>query len=77
MQKNFFIILIFVSIQTPLSTNDDEQKLVYKRILRGGDIPSAGLQKLSINNRCRHMVFFYVNKNTGDSCIKKRKNDET
>ncbi|CAF4501434.1 unnamed protein product [Rotaria sp. Silwood1] len=38
-------------IRTPSSITDDEQKSIYKRILRGGDIPSAGLQKFSINNR--------------------------
>ncbi|CAF1181784.1 unnamed protein product [Adineta steineri] len=33
------------------SSTDDEQKLIYKRVLRGGDIPSAGLQRHIINNR--------------------------
>ncbi|CAF4291813.1 unnamed protein product [Rotaria socialis] len=37
--------------QTPSSTADDEQKSIYKRILCGGEIPSAGLQKLSTSNR--------------------------
>ncbi|CAF3742483.1 unnamed protein product [Rotaria magnacalcarata] len=37
--------------RTPSSTADDEQKSIYKRILRGGEIPSAGLQKLSTSNR--------------------------
>jgi hypothetical protein len=44
----------------PTRTTDDEQKLTYKKILRGGDIPSTGLQKLSVNNRGRHMVGFYL-----------------
>lgn len=32
---------------------DSEHRNVYKRILRGGDIPSTGLQKISANNRDR------------------------
>ncbi|CAF1427277.1 unnamed protein product [Adineta ricciae] len=33
------------------SSTDDEQKSIYKRVLRGGDIPSIGLQKRLPNNR--------------------------
>lgn len=33
------------------STADDEQKLVYKRVSSGGDIPSTGLQKFSQNHQ--------------------------
>ncbi|CAF1374188.1 unnamed protein product [Rotaria sordida] len=44
------------SYRTSSSIIDDEQKLIYKRILRGGDIPSVGLQKLSINNRDRPLI---------------------
>ncbi|CAF2596946.1 unnamed protein product [Rotaria sp. Silwood2] len=46
-------------IRTPSSITDDEQKLIYKQILRGGDIPSTGLQKFSANNRGRHFDFFF------------------
>jgi hypothetical protein len=68
------MIIIIRSIRTPSSTTDDEQKLIYKRILRGGEIPATGLQKFSVNNRGRHMVrLFYANKNIGNSCNLKRK----
>ena len=39
---------LFFAFSIP--TSDNEQKLVYKRILRGGEIPSNGLQKHSQNN---------------------------
>lgn len=35
------------------SPSDNEQKLLYKRIMRGGEIPINGLQKFSNNNRGR------------------------
>lgn len=44
---------------------------MYKRVLRGGDIPSVGLQKRLPNNRGKHMVVVFnrnVNKNLGTSC---------
>lgn len=42
------------STQPPTASTDDEQKSIYRRVLRGGDIPSAGLQKRFVNNRGRH-----------------------
>ncbi|CAF4143725.1 unnamed protein product [Rotaria socialis] len=34
-----------------IPTSDNDQKLIYKRILRGGEIPTNGLQKFPNNNR--------------------------
>jgi hypothetical protein len=51
---------MFIILLSRNRASDDEQKLTYKKILRGGEIPSAGLQKLSISNRGRHMVGFYL-----------------
>jgi len=52
--------LFFCSI----SSSDNQQKLIYKRILRGGDIPSNGLQKISNNNNIRGRnikIFDFIN----------------
>lgn len=46
-QSSMYLMYLFSSTSPP----DDEQKLVYKRVLRGGEIPSNGLQKLPSNNR--------------------------
>lgn len=53
--EKYFSYSIIFSNRPTSTTNDDEQKSVYKKILRGGDIPTSGLQKVSINNRGRHM----------------------
>ena len=52
------VILYFLST----STSDNEQKLIYKRILNGGEIPSSGLQKFSSNNRSKHLEIFLCKK---------------
>lgn len=52
--------IVTLSNRTSSSTTDDEQKSIYKRVLRGGEIPSAGLQKISVNNRGRHFEFFFL-----------------
>jgi hypothetical protein len=70
------VIVIIFSIRTPpsSSTADDEQKSIYKRVLRGGDIPAVGFQRRLLNNRGRHMVdFVNVYKNIGNSCNCKEK----
>ncbi len=57
MWKNLWWLLFFFSI----STSNNDQKLIYKRILRGGEIPSNGLQKFPTNNnRGRHMKFSFI-----------------
>lgn len=53
------IIIIMNSIRTSSSITDDEQRLIYKRILRGGDIPSVGLQKFSTNSRGKPCSFSF------------------
>jgi len=57
--EEFLIIVIFVFFIS-MSTSDNEQKLIYKRILRGGDIPSNGLQKISNNTRGRNIKFYLI-----------------
>ena len=41
-----------------ISASSDEQKSLYKRILRGGEIPSGGLQKFLVNQRGKQMLLF-------------------
>jgi hypothetical protein len=56
--EEFLIIIILLIYFCSISSSDNGQKLIYKRILRGGDIPSNGLQKISNNNtRGRNIKF--------------------
>ncbi|CAF2048510.1 unnamed protein product [Rotaria magnacalcarata] len=43
-----------------IPTSDNDQKLIYKRILRGGEIPTNGLQKFPNNNRGRQKNFYSI-----------------
>lgn len=52
-----------------VSSSDNEQKLVYKRILRGGEIPSNGLQKLPTNNNNRGRHFYQTEKKVVHSTL--------
>jgi hypothetical protein len=48
------------------SNNENEHKSIYKQVLRGGDIPSVGLQKFVGNARSKHMGFVISHSNNAN-----------